>query len=307
MDLVPARDRPSASPARPGRRAAPAVADYRVVRLLGEGNHGRFYLARPPARLGSPTSSSPSRSSRPGQRARLRARGARAARVRRRRSPYLVHGLRRRAGGQLPLRDGVLPAGLAGRARPAAGRGRRCSRALEHAARAAHALHEAGHGARRRQARQRAAHRGRRRALRPRPGPVPRPRRHADGHGPRQLGRVPRPGVIGGARPSRRTEIWALGATLHRALAGTGLYGELPDAQPLLAIRKVLGAQPQIDPALRPGEAELVRPCLAPDDGRLPTAEAVADRLAALRPWPPRQAVPARFRIVTVPSSRFVT
>ena len=92
------------------------------------------------------------------------------------------------------------------------------------------------------------------------------------------------PDVIGGARPSRRTEIWALGATVHRALAGTGLYGELPDAQPLLAIRKVLGAQPQIDPALRPDEAELVRLCLAPDDGRLPTAEAVADRLAALRP-----------------------
>jgi serine/threonine protein kinase len=92
------------------------------------------------------------------------------------------------------------------------------------------------------------------------------------------------PDVIGGARPSRRTEIWALGATVHRALAGTGLYGELPDAQPLLAIRKVLGAQPQIDPALRPDEAELVRLCLAPDDGRLPTAEAVADCLAALRP-----------------------
>ena len=30
-----------------------AIADYRVIRLLhGEGNHGRYYLARPPARLG---------------------------------------------------------------------------------------------------------------------------------------------------------------------------------------------------------------------------------------------------------------
>jgi hypothetical protein len=70
---------------------------------------------------------------------------------------------------------------------------------------------------------------------------------------------------------------------VHRALAGAGLYGELPDAQPLLAIRKVLGAQPRIGPALRPDEVELVRLCLAPDDARLPTAEAVADRLAALR------------------------
>ena len=30
----------------------PVLADFRVVRLIGEGNHGRFYLAHPPARLG---------------------------------------------------------------------------------------------------------------------------------------------------------------------------------------------------------------------------------------------------------------
>src|SRR5664279_26626 len=36
-----------------GRSPLPAtVADYVIVRLLGEGNHGRYYLARPPARLG---------------------------------------------------------------------------------------------------------------------------------------------------------------------------------------------------------------------------------------------------------------
>ena len=35
----------------PGQ-TVPALADFRVVRLIGEGNHGRFYLARPPARLG---------------------------------------------------------------------------------------------------------------------------------------------------------------------------------------------------------------------------------------------------------------
>ncbi|MFD4182910.1 protein kinase [Rhodococcus sp. NPDC058514] len=32
-----------------------AIADYRIVRLLGEGNHGRFYLAEAPARLGLST------------------------------------------------------------------------------------------------------------------------------------------------------------------------------------------------------------------------------------------------------------
>src|SRR3954454_5957695 len=35
-----------------GGPAPATIADYQVVRVLGEVNHGRFYLARPPARLG---------------------------------------------------------------------------------------------------------------------------------------------------------------------------------------------------------------------------------------------------------------
>ena len=118
------------------------------------------------------------------------------------------------------------------------------------------------------------------------------------------------PDVIGGARPSRRTEIWALGATVHRALTGTGLYGELPDAQPLLAIRKVLGAAA----AGRPGVASPTRPSSCGCAWR-PTAAAAdrrgrgrpAGRAALLRRPAAGQAVPARLRIVTVPSLRFVT
>ncbi|WP_219419658.1 hypothetical protein [Pseudonocardia nigra] len=36
----------------PARVVPAAIADYEVVRLLGEGDHGHTYLARPPARLG---------------------------------------------------------------------------------------------------------------------------------------------------------------------------------------------------------------------------------------------------------------
>ena len=60
------------------------------------------------------------------------------------------------------------------------------------------------------------------------------------------------PDLLSGARPSRRTEVWALGATIHRALVGSGLYGELPDTQPLLAIRRVLSTRPQVHPGLAP-------------------------------------------------------
>jgi eukaryotic-like serine/threonine-protein kinase len=268
-----------------------AIADYVIVRQLGEGNHGRYYLARPPARLELAEEFVALKvfGDRVGELAYER--GVRELRAFAAvRSPYLV-----------TVYDAVLedtfayamryfPLGsLAAPARPL-GRGQ-VHRALEHAARAAHALHEAG-----------MAHSDIKPAnvllvedeeagggIGGRLSDLGLARFMAPGTTLTSMGRASSveyldPDIIGGARPSRRTEIWALGATVHRALAGTGLYGELPDAQPLLAIRKVLGAQPQVDPALRPDAAELVRLCLAPDDRRLPTAEAVADRLAALRP-----------------------
>ena len=276
-----------------GQAAVPAaVADYVVVRQLGEGNHGRYYLARPPARLELADEFVALKVF--GDRVSELAydRGVRELRAFAAvRSPYLV-----------TVYDAVLedtfayamqyfPLGsLSAPARPLART--EVHRALENAARAAHALHEAG-----------MAHSdikpanvlltegsgGSAAGIGGRLSDLGLARFLAPGATLTSMGRASSveyvdPDVIGGARPSRRTEIWALGATVHRALAGTGLYGELPDAQPLLAIRKVLGAQPQIDPALRPDEAELVRLCLAPDDTRLPTADAVADRLAALRP-----------------------
>ncbi len=90
------------------------------------------------------------------------------------------------------------------------------------------------------------------------------------------------PELLAGAPPSRRTEVFALGATVHRALAGVGLYGELPDTQPLLAIRRVMSSKPQVSAVLSAAEAELVADCTADDYRRPPTALAVAERLAAL-------------------------
>jgi serine/threonine protein kinase len=90
------------------------------------------------------------------------------------------------------------------------------------------------------------------------------------------------PDILAGAVPSRRTEVWSLGATAHRALSGSGLYGELPDSQPLLAIRRVLAKPAELDPALAAADRAVVADCLAAGAARLATAEQVADRLAAL-------------------------
>ena len=102
--------------------AAPAaIADYQVVRVLGEGNHGRFYLARPPARLGIPDEFVAVKVFTGQHSEQAYQRGVRELRAFAKVQLALPReGLRRGAPGQLHVRDGVLPARLAGRARPPA-------------------------------------------------------------------------------------------------------------------------------------------------------------------------------------------
>jgi eukaryotic-like serine/threonine-protein kinase len=66
-------------------------------------------------------------------------------------------------------------------------------------------------------------------------------------------------------------------------LSGVGLHGELPDAQPLLVIRRLLTSRPQVHAGLAPGEAALVQDCITDSGSRIATAAEVADRLAAIR------------------------
>lgn len=268
--------------------APSAVADYEIVRLLGEGNHGRYYLARPPARLGLTEEFVALKvfGDRVGEQAYER--GVRELRAFAAvRSPYLVRVF------DAVLEDSFVYAmeyfPLGSLAAPGAAVDRVTTLlALEHAARAAHALHEAG-----------LAHGDVKPAnvlLAGDVGGAPTGGRLSDlglarhlspgttltGMGRASSVEFTDPDLLAGARPSRRTEVWALGATVHRALAGTGLFGDLPDSQPLLAIRKVLSGQPVVHPGLAPADADLVRVCLAEGPARLATAEQVADRLAAL-------------------------
>jgi serine/threonine protein kinase len=260
-----------------------SVADYVVVRALGEGNHGRHLLARPPARLelpdefvtlkvfGDPVGEQ-------GYERGVRELRAFAAV----RSPYLVRIFDAVLDDSFAYAMEYFPCGsLAAPARPVT-RPEVLS-ALEHAARAAHALHEGG-----------LAH-----------GDITPANVLLSGNGGGRLSdlglaRVLSPGatltgmgrassveyldpeLLAGAPPARRTEVFALGATVHRALAGVGLYGELPDTQPLLAIRRVMSSKPQVSAVLSAAEAELVADCTADDYRRPPTALAVAERLAAL-------------------------
>jgi serine/threonine protein kinase len=259
----------------------PGIADYQFVSKLGAGNHGVFYLANRPDRLridadlvavkvltGSNSQDTFRRATRE---------LAAFAAVR---SPYLV--ILYDAGQQgddLYYSMEYLPAGSLANA-PDSVRPKQRLTAVADAARAADALHEAG-----------IAHND------IKPGNV---MLHDSGAKLSDLGlsqllspgltitglgsagsvEYLDPAIIRGELPSRSTDIFALGATLHRTLTGVGLYGELPKDNTMVAMRRVLGHPPEISQNLPADVREVISSAIDPDPMARPnTAGELADRI----------------------------
>ncbi|MEO3760530.1 protein kinase [Mycobacterium sp. B14F4] len=260
-----------------------AIADYRILGALGEGNNGRFYLAEAPERLGLST-----------DRVALKVftapvgkdayrRGVRELRAFAAvRSPRLVQIY------DVVLEDNFLyateyfPLGsLASSARILTRN--EVLRALEDAARAVHELHEHGlvHGDVKPASVMVADDGGRLSDL----GltRVLTSEGSVTSFAPATSAEFIDPALLQGEMPSRATDIWSLGATIHRALSGEGLYGELPPDQPMLAIRAAVSGKVQISVKLDRAESELVHHCIAPEASRSATAAEVAEGIAALR------------------------
>lgn len=260
------------------------IADYRFVRMLGAGNHGAFYLAPTPARL--PVEAeyvavkvlSGANQEDTFRRA-VRELTAFAAVD----SPYLV--TLYDAGQQdhdLYYSMEYLPSGsLANPSQPLT---REVTlTAVAHAARAADALHQAG-----------LAHNDIKPGnilLHPGGGKLAdlgltqalAPGLTVTGLGSTASVEYIDPSVIRGEPPSRTSDIYALGATLHRALSGTGLYGELPANATLVAMRRVLSKEATISPDLDPRARAVVAAAINPDrEQRFPTAVALAEQIEAL-------------------------
>ena len=253
---------------------------------MGEGPHARCYLARPPGALREGAAVAvkvfTERVSEPAfDRAVQELRAVAAVR-----SPHVVRVFDAVLGEHFAYAMEHFPLGsLAEPAHPPARA--EILTALEHAARGAHALHEAG-----------IVHSGIHpgnvllveeadgtlggRLAEPGLSRVLTPGAVVPGAGRGRVLEFRDPDLLAGAVPSRRTEVWALGATIHRVLSGVGLYGELP-GHPLGAIRELHSTSPQVRPGLEPEEAALVRDCIADGPDRLHTAADVAARLAALR------------------------
>jgi serine/threonine protein kinase len=260
------------------------IADYTFIRSLGEGSHGTFYLAVPPPRLGldaehvavkvlagATNEDAVRRTTRE-----LRAFASAQ-------SPYLVTLFD--AGQQ----DGsffysmqYFPMGsLAEPARPL--KSSEVLVAVSEAALAAHALHEAG-----------VVHR----SIKPENillqdggarlsdlglAEALAPGQTVTGLGPIGSVEYVEPSILLGKRGSRASDIWSLGVTLHRALTGVGVYGDLPARDALSAVRKVLSSSPVLSPTLEPGVAALLTKALAADPAdRQPDALTFARECQAL-------------------------
>lgn len=260
------------------------IADYRFVRLLGAGNHGVFYLAHRPQRLKLTMEFVGvkvlfSSNSHDTFRRATRELAAFAAV----RSPYLVTLYDAgQQGDELYYSMEYVPVGsladAIGSIPPS-----QVLAAVADAARAAHALHEAG-----------IAHND------IKPGNVLLHESHAKlsdlglsqllapgltvtGLGSTGSVEYLDPAVIRGELPGRATDIFALGATLHRALTGTGLYGELPSDNTLLAMRRVLSHPAEVSPNLPPGVRQVIAAAIDPNQAARPaTAADLAASIDAL-------------------------
>ena len=88
------------------------------------------------------------------------------------------------------------------------------------------------------------------------------------------------PALLRGEAPSRASDIWSLGASLHMSLSNTALYPGLDDDEPVIAVQRVLYSRPRLDPGLPAGILDVIRSCMASDvSDRPPTAIAIASIL----------------------------
>lgn len=257
------------------------IADYGLDRELWRGNHGIFWLASPPTRLGLEDPSVvvkvlDQHASDDDFRRMVNELKVFAAVA----SPFLVELLD--AGhddGRLFYSCRFLPDGSL--ARPSAPIGRKVVvQAVADAARAADALHDAG-----------VAHRdikpsnvwltnGRGRLADLGLAQVLNPGQTVTGVGPIGAVEFVAPETILGEPADRASDVWALAATLHLALTGTSIFPDLTNGSLLDALRHVMDREPVIDPSLEASIAGIVGRCLrrSPED-RPATAAELADAL----------------------------
>jgi serine/threonine protein kinase len=260
------------------------IADYELIESLGSGNHGEYFSARPPERLGLDVdllavkvlsvNASEDAFRRVANELRLFASID---------SPELVTLYDAgQQSGSLYYAMEYFERGSLGHPTSELSRAA-ILRALADAARAAHALHEAG-----------VAHRD----IKPANvmltdegaklsdlglAQILSPGQTVTGIGPIGTIEYMEPGIVLGERAGRASDIWALGITAHRVLTGTSVYGDIPSGELIAALRHVLETVPALSAELSDREAEVIGSCLEPERVDRPvTAAELAEQFDAL-------------------------
>ena len=87
------------------------------------------------------------------------------------------------------------------------------------------------------------------------------------------------PDLLNGDMPSRSSDIWSLGATLHRLLSEQPLHPGIDGDEPVTAVQRVLFTQPEVDPGMPRMLGEVIASCLDADPAARPTTAAVLSEL----------------------------
>ena len=260
------------------------IADYHFIRMLGAGNHGVFYLAARPERL--PFTArfvavkvlSGANSQDTFRRA-VRELAAFAAVD----SPYLVtlYDAGQQSHDLYYSMDYFAEGSLADPAEPL--QRDTALTAVAQAARAAHALHEAGIAHNDIKPGNILLHGGGGKLADLGLSQLLTPGLTITGLGSTASVEYLDPALIRGGVQSRATDVFALGATLHRVLTGEGLYGVLPTDNTLVAMRRVLSRPAVISAGLDPAAREVIVSAVSEDPAARPaTALELAERIEAL-------------------------
>lgn len=257
------------------------IADYELAEVIGSGSHGRFYKATPPPRLISESEwvavkvldrqVSVAEFDRFAEQLRL------IASVK---SEYLevpvdagqqegqpFYTIVYHPEGSLHRPNDGLPLGV-------------IVRAVADAARGAHALHEIGVAHRNIKPSNILLDRGRGRLSDVGLAQVLHPGATITGTGPIATLECMAPTRVLGGKATRATEIWELGATLHKAITRRSVMGEIPDHDILDALRYVTSTQPTLDEGLPAEIRPVIEACLSEDPQQRPaTAQELAERL----------------------------
>jgi serine/threonine protein kinase len=87
------------------------------------------------------------------------------------------------------------------------------------------------------------------------------------------------PDLICGESPSRSSDVWSIGATLHNALSINPLYEGMEGDEPVTAVQRILFGRPRVDPTLPADLARVVAACIEADPSRRPQTAAEVARM----------------------------